>query len=153
MQFHHTARAPRGQHRHQTGRLSQPSSTRNVRKVAQPDPETLVTMPDGQQLSAAEFHVFRSTSHMKLNGTLDGCARRIRDSIPRAEWAVIDTWMKQYRSRYKEHDRSSDNLMAVLLDFAGSRMKNRCEPSTVLTLIMQDETAKVLLPKPKPAAR
>ncbi len=128
-------------------RLTQPAEGREARKLAQPRPETLIMMPDGTSIDAAEFHILRSTSHLKLEGAINGCAMRIRNAIPPKEWAQLENWLQKYRSKYKDEHRSNDGLLAVLLDYAGSKLRQKFSPADTLRHIIESGTAKALLPR------
>ncbi len=129
-------------------RHSSPVRDREFRKEPLPNPESMVLMPDGHSIDAQTFHNLRSTSHQKMNGSLKGCAHLVKQNISKMEWTVLDEWMNTYRNRYRNPDRCNDNLMAVLLDYSGGRMKMQLGPEAALRLILQEETAKIMLPRP-----
>jgi hypothetical protein len=127
-------------------RITQPSPRRESLKRARPDPEDLVSMPDGTTMLKDAFHVLRSTSHQKLGRSLHGCAALVRSSISSLEWKQLDAWIAPLVNRKRHAAACADNLMSVLLDHAAARMN--LSPATVLARIVQERTARWLLIKP-----
>lgn len=140
--LHHHATSKNRIHLHGGQRLKQPQE-REHRKV--PQPKDLISMPGGSRVRSERFHELRSTSHQKLNGSLDGCAKRVEASISSLEWKQIDAWMAEHRNPKRHIDHANDHLMAVLLDHAGGRMDPPTHPEGVLRMIEKNRTAALII--------
>ena len=103
-------------------------------------------MPDGGLVSPADFHKMRSNSHKGLQGDLVGCAKQVLAYATPGQRKTLEAWMRQHRTRRIAVDAANDHVMAVLLDYAGSRMKNNLNAFSVYALVNEAETLHSIIP-------
>lgn len=127
-------------------RLAQPARNRESLKRPQPDTSNYVEMPDGERLCPAVFHHLRSNSHQVMNGDLAGCAKRLLEFSTPYQRAKLESWLQTHRGKRAHVDTANDNLMAVLLDYTGAKMRNKLNAFSMYVLVMETESMHAVVP-------
>lgn len=127
-------------------RLGQPDRNRETLKRPQPDISNHIEMPDGGRVCPVVFHHMRSTSHQVFNGDLAGCAKRMLEFSTPHQRAKIEAWLRRHRNRKARVDSANDHLMAVLLDYAGAKMRNKLNGFSVYMQVMETESLHMVVP-------
>ncbi|MBP9758034.1 MAG: hypothetical protein KBD06_05520 [Candidatus Pacebacteria bacterium] len=106
-------------------------------------PKDRIEMPNGTFITPAAFHNMRSASHQKFDRGVGGMSERVRQRIPRSQWAKLVVWMDTHRGHYGNKTTQNDNFLAVLIDHAATSIRGTAP--AVLKRIMDEQSADILL--------